>query len=312
MIGKAEAAAVLNVAADAAEEDIRRAWRTLALKCHPDKNPGDSEAAARFREVTAAYEALSQSKCAFKSFDALCAEMDDARNALQRAMELASRPTPPAGEAAGGGKGKILRMGGATWIGECEAGRPHGRGDLILASGTVHRGLFDAGRACGAGELFEASGSIHRGEWVDNKRFGEFATTDPKGGEWRDTYDGDGKRVARKKVAPPPAGAAAAVPCRLCGAKFFAASASTTRCLQHSGTWLEAPTHNADGSAATVDTNAFPEGGLWLCCGAKAKAAPGCTVGVHQAAAPPPPVPEERRIAEAPATAEPAEPAPDN
>jgi hypothetical protein len=61
---------------------------------------------------------------------------------------------------------------------------------------------------------------------------------------------------------------------------------------------MEAPTHNADGSEATIDASAFPEGGLWLCCGAKARQGRGCALGVHEAEAPPPAVPLERRIEE--------------
>ena len=94
---------------------------------------------------------------------------------------------------------------------------------------------------------------------------------------------------------------------RLCGQRHLprravtAVSSSTwhttSLCLQHSGTWLEAPTHNADGSAATVDRQAFPEGGLWLCCGSKLRSGGrGCAIGEHTNAAPPAPVPEERRI----------------
>ncbi|MGE4220169.1 MAG: DnaJ C-terminal domain-containing protein [Alphaproteobacteria bacterium] len=49
---------VLGVAKDATPDDIRKAYRGLAKKLHPDLNPGDSKAADRFREVSAAYELL--------------------------------------------------------------------------------------------------------------------------------------------------------------------------------------------------------------------------------------------------------------
>jgi molecular chaperone DnaJ len=49
---------VLGVARDAKEEEIKRAYRQLALKYHPDRNPGDSAAENRFKEATAAYEVL--------------------------------------------------------------------------------------------------------------------------------------------------------------------------------------------------------------------------------------------------------------
>ncbi len=50
--------AVLGVPADADLADIKKAYRKLARKYHPDRNNGDPAAAAKFREVTEAYEAL--------------------------------------------------------------------------------------------------------------------------------------------------------------------------------------------------------------------------------------------------------------
>ncbi|MCC6553800.1 MAG: molecular chaperone DnaJ [Polyangiaceae bacterium] len=50
---------VLGVARDASTEDIRKAYRQAALKHHPDRNPGDAAAEARFKEVTEAYQVLS-------------------------------------------------------------------------------------------------------------------------------------------------------------------------------------------------------------------------------------------------------------
>lgn len=50
---------VLGVARDASTDDIRKAYRQAALKHHPDRNPGDSTADSRFKEVTEAYQVLS-------------------------------------------------------------------------------------------------------------------------------------------------------------------------------------------------------------------------------------------------------------
>src|SRR5262245_61488751 len=50
---------VLGVQRDASDEDIKKAYRKLALKYHPDKNPGDKTAEEKFKEVGEAYEALS-------------------------------------------------------------------------------------------------------------------------------------------------------------------------------------------------------------------------------------------------------------
>lgn len=54
--------AVLGVARDASEEDIKRAYRKLAREHHPDLNLGDAAAEARFKEVAAAYEVLSKAE----------------------------------------------------------------------------------------------------------------------------------------------------------------------------------------------------------------------------------------------------------
>ena len=51
--------AVLGVGPDASAEDIKRAYRRLAREHHPDANPGDVEAEARFKEIAVAYETLS-------------------------------------------------------------------------------------------------------------------------------------------------------------------------------------------------------------------------------------------------------------
>ena len=49
---------VLGLTPDASDEDVKRAYRRLAKKYHPDLNPGDQEAARRMQEVNAAYEQI--------------------------------------------------------------------------------------------------------------------------------------------------------------------------------------------------------------------------------------------------------------
>jgi len=49
---------ILGVGRDASEEDIKKAYRKLAIKHHPDKNPGDRTAEEAFKEATEAYEVL--------------------------------------------------------------------------------------------------------------------------------------------------------------------------------------------------------------------------------------------------------------
>lgn len=50
---------VLGISRDASEDQIKKAYRKLAMKYHPDKNPGDKDAEEKFKEATEAYEILS-------------------------------------------------------------------------------------------------------------------------------------------------------------------------------------------------------------------------------------------------------------
>src|SRR5918998_641920 len=50
--------AVLGVSASASQDEIKKQYRKLAAKLHPDKNPGDPKAADRFKEVTEAYHVV--------------------------------------------------------------------------------------------------------------------------------------------------------------------------------------------------------------------------------------------------------------
>lgn len=49
---------VLGVSPNASDDEIKRAYRALAKKYHPDLNPGDKEAARKMQEVNAAYEQI--------------------------------------------------------------------------------------------------------------------------------------------------------------------------------------------------------------------------------------------------------------
>ncbi len=49
---------VLGVSPDASDEEIKRAYRRLAKQYHPDRNPGDAEAAKKMQQINAAYEQI--------------------------------------------------------------------------------------------------------------------------------------------------------------------------------------------------------------------------------------------------------------
>ena len=49
---------LLGINKDASDVEIKKAYRSMAMKYHPDRNPGDKEAEVKFKEVTEAYEIL--------------------------------------------------------------------------------------------------------------------------------------------------------------------------------------------------------------------------------------------------------------
>ena len=52
----------LGVSKKATDEEIKKAYRKLARKYHPDRNQGDEKAEEKFKEISAAYDVLSVSE----------------------------------------------------------------------------------------------------------------------------------------------------------------------------------------------------------------------------------------------------------
>jgi molecular chaperone DnaJ len=61
-LGKRDYYEILGVQKNASEQDIKQAYRKLALKYHPDKNKGNPESEEKFKEATEAYEVLRDPK----------------------------------------------------------------------------------------------------------------------------------------------------------------------------------------------------------------------------------------------------------
>src|SRR5690349_22281381 len=116
--------AALGVPKDADAAAIKKAYRKLARDLHPDKNPNNAEAEARFKEVSEAYDVLSDEKRR--------ADLDEARRLFG------------AGGRTGGFPGGFGSGGGFPGGG---SGQPFDLGDLLGQTGA-------GGRSGGLGDLF--------------------------------------------------------------------------------------------------------------------------------------------------------------
>ena len=61
---------ILGVQRNSSDDDIKKAYRKLAMKYHPDRNKGDKSAEAKFKEINEAYETLKdpQKKAAYDQY----------------------------------------------------------------------------------------------------------------------------------------------------------------------------------------------------------------------------------------------------
>jgi molecular chaperone DnaJ len=147
--------AALGVPQDADAAAIKKAYRQLARDLHPDKNPGNSEAENRFKEVSEAYDVLSDPKRR--------GEYDDARRLFGAGAGRGFPGGFPGGTGGFPGGGQPFDLGdlfGQAGAGGARAGGAGGLGDIL-------GGLFGGG-ATGGRTRTTAAGSA-RGQDVETE-----------------------------------------------------------------------------------------------------------------------------------------------
>jgi molecular chaperone DnaJ len=130
--------AILGVSRDASEEDIKKAYRKLARKYHPDRNPGDDAAEQKFKDVAEAHSVLA---------DKSDREQYDAVRAMGSGARFSGGPGP---SGAGGGFEDLfgnLFNGGAGGFGRGGASGQGSGPDLsdIFGGGGFGGGRFGGG-----------------------------------------------------------------------------------------------------------------------------------------------------------------------
>jgi len=141
--------ATLGCATDADESEIRKAYRRLALRWHPDKNPDNPDATAEFQKISAAYEVLSDEdrRQMYDSTGCIDQEELDEGDGMMRASDIFA-------SFFGGGFGQdldtdeqammdeFLRMsGGCSFGGKGRSRRKGGRGGRSKAA-TREQAMF--------------------------------------------------------------------------------------------------------------------------------------------------------------------------
>src|SRR3954470_7945830 len=146
--------AALGVPKDADAAAIKKAYRKLATELHPDKNPNNADAEARFKDVSEAYDVLSDTKRR--------AEYDDARRLFGAGGRTGGFPGGFPGGATGGGQPFDLGdLFGAAGTGGAPRGGAGGLGDLL-------GGLFGGGAGTARGRS-QAASAPARGQDVETE-----------------------------------------------------------------------------------------------------------------------------------------------
>ena len=115
--------AVLGVAKDVSAADLKKQYRKLARQFHPDSNPGDAAAEARFKEISEAHAVLSDPKQR-QEYDAVIIEFPDPDSASLAKLfsveffDLLRRVLAPDGQPLGARHTshlRVLHRQGANW-----------------------------------------------------------------------------------------------------------------------------------------------------------------------------------------------------
>ncbi|HEU4993468.1 MAG TPA: J domain-containing protein [Gemmatimonadaceae bacterium] len=115
--------AVLGVPSAASQDEIKKQYRRLAAKHHPDKNPNDARAAERFKEISEAYNVIGDAEKR--------KQYDDMRR-LGAFQGFGGRPSGPGAGARGGARdGTGAGYGGGFRFEEVDLGGLGGLGDLF-------------------------------------------------------------------------------------------------------------------------------------------------------------------------------------
>jgi curved DNA-binding protein len=124
---------ILGVDKNATTEEIKKAYRSLARETHPDLNPGDSVAETRFKQVSVAYDVLSdaQKRADYDEFGEIALEAGfDAERARTERERFSSRFGSPEGTGFGEGfafeglEDLFRQFGGGAGQARSQGGRP--------------------------------------------------------------------------------------------------------------------------------------------------------------------------------------------
>ena len=139
----------LGVAKTASDKEVRSAYRKLARKHHPDVNPGDKAAEAKFKDITSAYEVLSDADKR-KKYDKYGDKWEHADQIEEMQQQRGRRYY--AGNNGGGAPGGIrFEYGDVNDLGDLGSvfgsmfGRGGGRPMLTTRTGRAAAGRGDAG-----------------------------------------------------------------------------------------------------------------------------------------------------------------------